>query len=80
MSRWNREKWYYLDPPARGATTRQRRYGRYSERKDFRAITVQRYGFNYINLKLKTSVPGVLLATHLSNISTGMTALAQRKN
>lgn len=74
----NKEKWYYLDPPAHVSyytpTAAKQLFGG----EGFHNVSVKRYGFNYIELKLKTHIPGILLATHLSNVSTGMSIAAQR--
>jgi 2-polyprenyl-3-methyl-5-hydroxy-6-metoxy-1,4-benzoquinol methylase len=79
MARWNREKWYYLDPPAHVSYYTPKAVRSLFRAERFSPITVRRYGFNYIDMKLKTHLPGILLATHLSNISTGMSVLARRE-
>ncbi len=79
MARWNREKWYYLDPPAHVSYYTPRAVQRLFSAEGFDRIDARRYGFNYIRLKLKTRLPGVLALSHLSNISTGMCLSARRK-
>ena len=78
MARWSGQKWYYLDPPAHVSYYTPSAVKILFGAEGFSTIQVRRYGLSYINLKLKTHLPGILLATHLSNISTGMSILARR--
>jgi SAM-dependent methyltransferase len=79
MARWNKERWYYLDPPAHLSYFTPRAVRQVFGAQGFENISISRYGFNYIALKLRTHVPGILALTHLSNISTGMSITAQRR-
>src|SRR5262249_28811985 len=78
IARLSGEKWYYLDPPAHVSYYTPTAVKVLFREAGFSPVQVQRYGFSYINLKLKTHLPGILLMTHLSNISTGMSISAQR--
>lgn len=78
MARWNKGDWYYLDPPAHVSYFTPRAVKRVFKAEGFVQVKVKRYGFNYISMKLKTHLPGILLATHFSNVSTGMSIIAQR--
>lgn len=78
IARWKREDWYYLDPPAHVSYYSRRSTHSIFKAEGFDNISVRCYGFNYINLKLKTHLPGILTLTHLSRISTGMSIAAQR--
>ena len=80
ISRWNKERWYYLDPPAHVSYYNPRSVRQLFGTENFSHISVACYGFNYMNLKLKTHLPGILALTHLSKISTGMSIAAQRRN
>jgi SAM-dependent methyltransferase len=79
ISRWNKEKWYYLDPPLHVSYYTPKAFRILFQQEGFNHHSVRRYGFNYITLKLKTHIPGILLLSHLIGISTGMTVRAQRK-
>jgi 2-polyprenyl-3-methyl-5-hydroxy-6-metoxy-1,4-benzoquinol methylase len=79
MSRWNKEKWYYLDPPAHVSFYTPKAVRHVFAASGFCNIRAMRYGFNHIGVKLKTHVPGLLLLTHFANISTGMTISAHRQ-
>jgi SAM-dependent methyltransferase len=78
MARWNKERWYYFDPPAHLSYFTPRAVKQVFGAEGFESVSVQRYGFNYIAMKLRTHLPGILALTHLSNISTGMSIAAQR--
>jgi len=78
MSRWKKEEWYYLDPPAHVSYFNPRSVKQLFGSEGFEKVSVGCYGFNYIELKLKTHLPGILLLAHLSKISTGMSIAAQR--
>lgn len=78
ISRWKKADWYYLDPPLHVSYYTPRAFNRLYTSEGFTHIGVQRYGFNYIDLKLKTHLPGILLLSHLTGISTGMCVRAQR--
>jgi SAM-dependent methyltransferase len=79
MARWNGERWYYLDPPAHVSYFTPRAVRQVLGAQGFEKISVGRYGFNHIALKLKTHLPGILALTHLCNVSTGMSIVAQRR-
>ncbi len=79
MSRWNREKWYYIDPPAHVSYYAPAAVRKLFHAEGFTRVDVRRYGFTYIDLKLKTHLPGILWLTHLSNISTGISIVANRE-
>jgi 2-polyprenyl-3-methyl-5-hydroxy-6-metoxy-1,4-benzoquinol methylase len=78
MARWNKDQWYYLDPPAHLSYFTPKAVKQVFGAEGFENISVKRYGFNYIALKLRTHLPGILALTHLSNVSTGMSIAAQR--
>lgn len=69
---------YYLDPPAHVSYFSRRSSHALFRAEGFRNVSVKCYGFNYIDLKLKTGLPGILTLSHLSRISTGMTIAAQK--
>lgn len=79
ISRWNKGKWYYLDPPLHVSYYTPRAFRLLFQQEGFDQLSVQRYGFNYIALKLKSHIPGILLLSHLTGVSTGMTIRARRK-
>lgn len=78
ISRWNKERWYYLDPPAHVSYYNPKAVKHVFSSEKFGNISAACYGFNYISVKLKTRLPGILALTHLSKISTGMSIAAQR--
>ncbi len=78
MARWNRDRWYYLDPPAHLSYFTPKAVRHVFDAEGFENVSVGRYGFKYIALKLRTHLPGILRLAHLSNISTGMSIAAQR--
>ena len=78
MARWKKEHWYYLDPPAHLSYFTPRAVKEVFDAEGFENISVERYGFRHIALKLRTRLPGILALTHLSNVSTGMSVAAQR--
>lgn len=79
ISRWNKGKWYYLDPPLHVSYYTPKAFRILFQQEGFDRLSVQHYGFNYISLKLKTHIPGILLLSDLMSISTGMTVRARRK-
>jgi len=79
MSRWKKEHWYYLDPPAHVSYYTPRAVRHVFRSEGFESVSVRCYGFNYINWKLRTGLPGILALTHLSHFSTGMSISAHRK-
>ena len=80
MARGKRERWYYLDPPAHLSYFTPRAIRQVLGAEGFEKISVGRYGFNHIALKLRTHLPGILTLTHLTNVSTGMSIAAQRNS
>ncbi len=78
MSRWNKEKWYYLDPPAHVCYYSDRSIKRLFTDVGFKNVRVNRYGFNYIRLYQKYHIPGFLKAISMSGISTGMFVIAEK--
>jgi SAM-dependent methyltransferase len=78
MARWNKERWYYLDPPAHVSYYTPKAIRHVFGTEGFQPVSIRRYGFKYINWKMKTRLPGILALTHLTNISTGMSVVAQR--
>jgi len=78
VARTQGERWYYLDPPAHVSY-----YTPAAARKVFAAqgltnIDVWKIGFNYITLKLRTKLPGILTLADLISLPTGMSLSAQR--
>lgn len=78
MARWKKEQWYYLDPPAHVSYYTPKAVRHVFGTEGFESVSVRCYGFNYINWKLKTRLPGILSLTHLSRVSTGMSISARR--
>jgi SAM-dependent methyltransferase len=72
MARWHKEKWYYFDPPAHVSYFSPRAADRLFRGAGFRNVDSYRTGFNYIDLKLRTRLPGILTLAHLLSIPTGM--------
>ena len=79
ISRWNKKNWYYLDPPLHVSYYTPKAFRTLFQQEGFDRQSVQRFGFNYISLKLKTHIPGILLLSDLLGIATGMTVQARRK-
>ena len=79
QSRRNKADWYYMDPPAHVSFYTPEAAKHLFAAEGFTGVRVMRYGFNHMTWKLKTHLPGLLLATHLANVSTGMTISAVRK-
>lgn len=79
MARRRGRDWYYLDPPAHVSFYTPESARRVFGAAGFRDIGISRYGFRHIELKLRTHLPGLLLFTHLANVSTGMTISAHRR-
>lgn len=71
-------KWYYLDPPAHVSYYAPKAAQILFQSEGFTAIENWKVGFNYITLKLKTRIPGILTLAHLLSLPTGMTISAQR--
>jgi len=78
ISRWNKVKWYYLDPPLHVSYYTPKAFKTLFQQEGFDRVSSRRYGFNYIRLKVKTHIPGILLLSHLSGIATGMCLRARR--
>jgi len=78
MARYKHADWYYLDPPAHVSFYSPRSARQVFLSEGFSNPRATRYGFRHIEWKLKTRIPGLLLLTHLANISTGMTISAHR--
>ena len=71
-------RWYYLDPPAHVSF-----FTPAAARTVFAAaglvnVSIWKNGFNYITLKLRTRLPGILAIAHLLSLPTGMTISGQR--
>ncbi|MGA2886635.1 MAG: class I SAM-dependent methyltransferase [Terracidiphilus sp.] len=77
MARWKGEGWYYIDPPAHVSYFTPKAVKQVFGEEGFENISVERYGFHYVTMKLKTRLPGILALTHLTNVSTGMSIAAQ---
>jgi SAM-dependent methyltransferase len=71
-------KWYYLDPPAHVSYFTPKASQILFASEDFDDIKSWKVGFNYINLKLKTHIPGILFLADLLSLPTGMTISARR--
>ncbi len=70
--------WYYLDPPAHVSYYTPKSADLLFNSEGFTAVKNWKVGFNYITLKLKTHIPGILSLAHLMSLPTGMTISAQR--
>jgi len=79
IARWKKQDWYYLDPPLHVSYYTPRSFKTLFQQEGFEHLSARRYGFNYISLKLKTHIPGILLLSHLTGIATGMSIRAQRR-
>jgi len=79
MARRNGASWYYMAPPAHVSFYSPDSAKQLFLSEGFRSPRVTRYGFRHIEIKQKTHLPGLLLLTHLANVSTGMTISAFRK-
>ena len=72
------EGWYYLDPPAHVSFYTPAAARIAFSKAGFTDIGIWKIGFNYITLKLRTHLPGILLLGHALSLPTGMTISAQR--
>lgn len=68
MARWKKEHWYYLDPPAHLSYFTPAAVRQVLSKEGFKNISIKKYGFNYIALRLRTHIPGILALTHLRNL------------
>jgi SAM-dependent methyltransferase len=78
IARIRREKWYYLDPPAHVSFYTPESAKLLFRGAGFPKVSIWKVGFNYINLKLKTHLPGILFLADLLSIPTGMVISATR--
>jgi SAM-dependent methyltransferase len=78
MARWHKQKWYYFDPPVHVSYFSPRAVRRLFLGAGFRNVDSYRTGFNYIDLKLRTRLPGILTVAHLLSIPTGMVIRASK--
>lgn len=78
MARVRKEKWYYLDPPAHVSFFDPGCAKRLFYGAGFQEVGIWKTGFNYINLRLKTHLPGILFLVDLLSIPTGMVISATR--
>jgi SAM-dependent methyltransferase len=78
MARWHKQNWYYFDPPAHVSYFSPRSADRLFRGAGFRNVDSYRTGFNYIDLKLRTRLPGILTLAHLLSIPTGMVIRASK--
>jgi SAM-dependent methyltransferase len=81
MSRRGKEAWYYIDPPAHVSYFTPRSAAKAMTAAGLSNFEVTRYGFRHLEIveKVPAFLRGALLwATHLFNVSTGMTIRAER--
>lgn len=70
--------WHYIDPPAHVSFFTPQSAKTLFGGAGFADVSVWRAGFAYIDLTLKTRLPGILLAAHALSLSTGMTISARK--
>jgi len=78
MARWHKQEWYYFDPPAHVSYFSPPSVDRLFRGAGFRGVDSYRTGFNYINLKLRARLPGILTLAHWLSIPTGMVIRASK--
>ena len=78
IARRKKADWYYLEPPLHVSYYTPKAFKTIFQKAGFDRLSAARYGFNHIDLKLKTHIPGILLFANLTGISTGMTLRAHR--
>jgi SAM-dependent methyltransferase len=78
MARLKKERWYYFDPPAHVSYYAPRSARRLFREAGFRDVGIWKVGINYIDLKLKTRLPGILFLADLFSLPTGMVINATR--
>lgn len=72
MARFKQERWYYLDPPAHVSYYSARSAKRLFDDAGFSEVGIWKVGLNYIDLKLRTHLPGILFLADLFSVPSGM--------